>query len=71
MLLSAKSGNSDELIAGAGLGVPIADPADPTDALRAALGWSDSERAVYATRARQAAESAFAAPAIARRLIRE
>lgn len=71
LLLSAKSGNSDELIAGAGLGVPIADPADPTDALRAALGWSDSERAVYATRARQAAESAFAAPAIARRLIRE
>lgn len=71
LLLSVRSGNGDELITVAGLGAPIANPSDPTAALRAALGWSESDRVLFATRARQAVESAFSAPAIARRLIRE
>jgi glycosyltransferase involved in cell wall biosynthesis len=71
LVLSAKSGNSDELITGPRLGCAIADPATPGVALRTALGWSETQRASYGVAARQVAEHAFAPAAIARRLVRE
>lgn len=71
LVLSAKSGNIDELITGPGLGCAIADPAVPTEALRTALGWSDSACAALGARSRELAERGFATPAVAARLARE
>jgi len=70
LVLSAKSGNIDELITGPGLGCAIADPSAPGAALRNALGWSASQRAAYGAAARQIAERDFSPAALARRLVR-
>jgi glycosyltransferase involved in cell wall biosynthesis len=71
LVLSAKSGNIDELITGPGLGCAIADPSDPGPALRTALGWSATQRETYGTAARRIAERDFSPVALARRLVRE
>jgi len=71
LVLSAKSGNIDELITGPGLGCAIADPADPEPALRTALGWSATQRDTFGAAARRIAERDFSPAALARRLVRE
>jgi len=70
LVLSAKAGNVGELIDEAGLGLAIADPAGPAEALVAALAWTEAELA--RTRPdRVAAVRGFAADAVARRLVRQ
>jgi glycosyltransferase involved in cell wall biosynthesis len=71
LVLSAKSGNIDELIIGPGLGCAIADPSDPGPALRTALAWSATQRETYGIAARRIAERDFSPSALARRLVRE
>ena len=71
LVLSAKSGNIDELITGPGLGCAIADPADPGPALQTALGWSATQRDTFGAAARRIAERDFSPAALARRLVRE
>ena len=71
LVLSAKSGNIDELITGPGLGCAIADPADPVPALQTVLGWSATQRDTFGVAARRIAERDFAPVALARRLVRE
>jgi glycosyltransferase involved in cell wall biosynthesis len=70
LVLSARAGNVAELIGASGLGIAIADPADPTEALRVALGWSDAELATLGRKARAATESAFSVIAVAADLVR-
>ncbi len=71
LVLSAKSGNIDELIIGPGLGCAIADPSDPGPALRTALAWSATQRETYGIAARRIAERDFSPSALARRLVQE
>ena len=71
IVMSAAAGNIREVVEAPKTGFVIADPSDPSDALRAALSASDAQLAEMGARAAELALNQFDAIAVARSLIRQ
>jgi len=71
LVLSCKAGNVAELVGSSATGWVIGDPADPSEALRKALAAPPEQLAEMGRRAAELARSRFAAPAVARSLLRQ
>jgi glycosyltransferase involved in cell wall biosynthesis len=69
IVMSAAAGNIREVVEAPNAGFVIADPAYPTDALRAVLAASDTQLTEMGARAAELARTQFDAPAVARSLI--
>ena len=69
--MSAAAGNIREVVQTPNTGFVIADPSDPSAALRAVLSASDAQLAEMGARAAELALNQFDAIAVARSLIRQ
>ncbi len=71
IVLSRKAGNVTELVERPGTGFTLDDPADPAEALRKVLTVPTEQLVEMGRRAAELARTQFAAPAIARALLRQ
>jgi glycosyltransferase involved in cell wall biosynthesis len=71
VVMSAAAGNIREVVEAPAAGFVIADPADPSEALRAVLGASDAQLAEMGARAAGLARTQFDAVAVARSLVKQ
>ncbi len=71
IVLSRKAGNVTELVERPGTGFTLDDPADPAEALRKVLTVPAEQLVEMGRRAAELARTQFAAPAIARSLLRQ
>ena len=71
VLMSSAAGNIREVVEAPNAGFVIADPSDPSAALRSVLAASDQQLVEMGERAAELARTQFDAPAVARSLIRQ